>query len=59
MVYIRVAELPSDTGTVCKVMQPVTLLHQTGAKTRCHGTGQPPPGAVVIAVGVICFMERV
>ncbi|BDO89277.1 hypothetical protein TUM9757_17210 [Escherichia coli] len=59
MVRIRVAEPASDTGAVCKVMQPVTLLHQTGTKTGPHCAGKPPPGAVVIAVGVICFMERV
>lgn len=59
MVRIRVAELPLDTGPVCKVMQLVTLLHQTGAETGCHGAGESPLGAVVIVVGVICLMERV
>ncbi len=54
MVRIRIAEPPSDTGTVGKVMQAVTLLHQTGAKTGRHGAGQPPPGAVVIVVGKCC-----
>ncbi|EGR70762.1 hypothetical protein HUSEC_29289, partial [Escherichia coli O104:H4 str. LB226692] len=41
----------SDTGAVGKVMQPVTLLHQTCPETGRHGAGQPPPGAVVIVVG--------
>ena len=59
MVRIRVAEPASDTGAVGKVIQPVTLLHQTGAKTGCYGAGQPPPGAVVIVVGIICLMVRV
>ena len=44
VVRICVAEPASDTGAVCKVMQAVTLLHQTGAKTGRHGAGQPPPG---------------
>ncbi|AEE55901.1 conserved hypothetical protein [Escherichia coli UMNK88] len=39
MVRIRVAEPASDTGTVGKVMQPVTLLHQTCPKTGRHGAG--------------------
>ena len=51
MVCIRIVEPAPDTGAVCKVMQPVTLLHQTGAETGRHGAGQPPPGAVVIVVG--------
>ena len=36
MVCIRIAEPASDTGAVCKVMQLIALLHQTGAKTGCH-----------------------
>lgn len=47
MVCIRIAEPASDTGAVGKVMQPVTLLHQTCPETGRHGAGQPPPGAVV------------
>ncbi|KDZ55804.1 hypothetical protein AB44_1254 [Escherichia coli 3-073-06_S1_C2] len=39
MVRIRVAEPASDTGAVGKVMQPVTLLHQTCPKTGRHGAG--------------------
>ncbi|EGR71286.1 hypothetical protein HUSEC_26406, partial [Escherichia coli O104:H4 str. LB226692] len=39
VVCIRVAEPASDTGTVGKVMQPVTLLHQTGAETGRHCAG--------------------
>ena len=39
MVRICIVELPSDTGAVGKVMQPVTLLHQTGAKTGRRGAG--------------------
>nr|AAL67390.1 unknown [Escherichia coli] len=42
MVCIRVAEPASDTGTVGKVMQPVTLLHQTCPETRRHGARQAP-----------------
>ncbi|GAB8132354.1 hypothetical protein OkiPb00241_21860 [Escherichia coli] len=52
MVCICVAEAAADTGAVGKVMQPVTLLHQTGAKTGFHCAGKPPPGAVVIVVGM-------
>ncbi|GHK79192.1 hypothetical protein ECZU15_01240 [Escherichia coli] len=52
MVCICVAEAASDTGAVGKVMQAVTLLHQTGAKTGPHCAGKPPPGAVVIVVGM-------
>ncbi len=44
MVRIRIAEPPSDTGAVCKVMQPVTLLHQTCPETGRHGAGQPTGG---------------
>ncbi len=44
MVCIRIAEPASDTGAVCKLMQPVTLLHQTGAETGRHGAGQPHQG---------------
>ena len=54
MVCIRIAEPASDTGAVGKVMQPVTLLHQTCPETGRHGAGQPPPGAVVIVVGKCC-----
>ncbi|EHX23779.1 hypothetical protein ECDEC12E_3736 [Escherichia coli DEC12E] len=39
VVRIRVAEPASDTGAVCKVMQPVTLLHQTCTETGRHGAG--------------------
>ncbi len=39
MVRIRVAEPASDTGTVCKVMQPVPFLHQTCPETGRHGAG--------------------
>ncbi len=39
VVRICIAEQASDTGTVGKVMQPVTLLHQTGAETGRHGAG--------------------
>ena len=39
MVRIRIAEPTSDTGAVGKVMQPVTLLHQTGAETGRHCAG--------------------
>ena len=59
MVRIRIAEPASDTGAVCKVMQPVTLLHQTCPETGRHGAGQPPPGAVVIVVGKCCPGECV
>ncbi len=59
MVRIRIAEPASDTGAVCKVMQPVTLLHQTCPETGRHGTGQPPPGAVVIVIGMRCPGECV
>ncbi len=52
MVCICVAEAASDTGAVGKVMQAVTLLHQTGTKTGPHCAGKPPPGAVVIVVGM-------
>ena len=38
-VRIRISEPASDTGTVGKVMQPVTLLHQTGAETGRHCAG--------------------
>ena len=54
VVRIRVAEPASDTGAVGKVMQPVTLLHQTCPETGRHGAGQPPPGAVVVVVGMRC-----
>ena len=54
VVRIRVAEPPSDTGAVGKVMQPVAFLYQTGTKTGRHGAGQSPPGAVVIVVGKRC-----
>ncbi|KDV40625.1 hypothetical protein BU55_18365 [Escherichia coli O146:H21 str. 2010C-3325] len=59
MVRIRVAEQASDTGAVGKVMQAVTLLHQTCPETGRHGAGQPPPGAVVIVVGMRCSGECV
>ena len=39
MVCICVAEAASDTGAVGKVMQAVTLLHQTGAETGRHCAG--------------------
>ncbi|KUT60555.1 hypothetical protein AWF01_26110, partial [Escherichia coli] len=39
MVCIRVAELPSDTGAVGKVMQLIALLHQTCPETGRHGAG--------------------
>ena len=52
MVCICVAEAASDTGAVGKVMQAVTLLHQTSAKTGPHCAGKPPPGAVVIVIGM-------
>ncbi|SQP08916.1 Uncharacterised protein [Escherichia coli] len=51
MVRICIAEPASDTGAVGKVMQPVTLLHQTCPETGRHGAGQSPPEAVVIVVG--------
>ncbi len=44
VVCIRVAEPASDTGAVGKVMQPVTLLHQTCPETGRHGAGQPHQG---------------
>ncbi len=59
MVRIRVAEPASDTGAVGKVMQPVTLLHQTGAETGCHGAGQSPPGVAVVVIGMSCPGECV
>ena len=59
MVCIRIAEPAPDTGAVCKVMQPVTLLQQTGAETGRHGAGQPPPGAVFVVVGKRCSGECV
>ncbi|GAB0987560.1 hypothetical protein BT08F36_30570 [Escherichia coli] len=52
VVRICISEPASDTGAVGKVMQAVTLLHQTGAKTGPHCAGKPPPGAVVIVVGM-------
>ncbi len=51
MVRIRIAEPASDTGAVGKVMQPVTLLHQTGPETGRHGAGQPHRG------GLCCCRE--
>ncbi|MGC6745456.1 hypothetical protein ACP0HM_17375 [Escherichia coli] len=54
MVCICIAEPASDTGAVGKVMQPVTLLHQTCPETGRHGAGQSPPEAVVIVVGMRC-----
>ncbi len=59
MVRIRIAEPASDTGAVGKVMQPVTLLHQTGPETGRHGAGQPPPGEVFVVVGKRCSGECV
>lgn len=59
VVRICIAEQASDTGAVGKVMQPVTLLHQTCPETGRHGAGQPPPGAVVIVVGKCCPGECV
>ncbi|EGB86214.1 hypothetical protein HMPREF9542_04368, partial [Escherichia coli MS 117-3] len=59
VVRICIAEQASDTGAVGKVMQPVTLLHQTCPKTGRHGAGQSPPGAVVIVVGKRCPGECV
>ena len=56
---IRVAEPASDTSAVCKVMQPVTLLHQTGAETGRHGAGKSPPGTVMIVIGMRCPGECV
>ena len=44
MVCIRIAEPASDTGAVGKVMQPVTLLHQTCPETGRHGAGQHTGG---------------
>ncbi|EFK20204.1 hypothetical protein HMPREF9530_03199, partial [Escherichia coli MS 21-1] len=38
-VRICIAGQASDTGAVGKVMQPVTLLHQTGAETGRHCAG--------------------
>ena len=52
MVCIRIAEPASDAGAVGKVMQAVTLLHQTGAKTGSSLCRAAPPGAVVIVVGM-------
>ncbi|OAC27285.1 hypothetical protein RIKO2351_134c00010 [Escherichia coli] len=54
VVRICIAEPASDTGTVGKVMQPVTLLHQTGAETGRHCAGWSPPGMVVIVIGMRC-----
>ncbi len=59
VVRICIAEQASDTGAVGKVMQPVTLLHQTCPETGRHGAGQSPPEAVVMVVGIICLMEFV
>ena len=59
MVCIRIAEPASDTGAVCKLMQPVTLLHQTCPETGRHGAGQSPPGAAAIVVGMSCPGECV
>ncbi|BDW62127.1 hypothetical protein JNE120442_45720 [Escherichia coli] len=59
MVCICVAEPPSDTGAVGKVMQPVAFLYQTCPKTGRHGAGQSPLGAVVIVVGKRCPGECV
>lgn len=59
VVRIYVAEPASDTGAVCKVMQAVTLLYQSGPETGRHGAGQPPLGAVVIVVGRRCPGECV
>ena len=59
VVRICIAVQASDTGAVGKVMQPVTLLHQTCPETGRHGAGQPPPGAVVIVVGKCCPGECV
>ena len=44
MVRIRVAEPASDTGAVGKVMQPVTLLHQTAPKQGVTVQGSPQGG---------------
>lgn len=44
VVRICIAEQASDTGAVGKVMQPVTLLHQTCPETGRHGAGQPTVG---------------
>ncbi len=44
MVCIRIAEPASDAGAVGKVMQAVTLLHQTGGKTGPHCAGSPHQG---------------
>ncbi|GCZ64129.1 hypothetical protein HmCmsJML175_01026 [Escherichia coli] len=54
MIRIRVAKLPPDTGAVGKVMQLIALLHQTCPETGRHGAGEPPPGAVVVVVGMRC-----
>ena len=59
VVRICIAEQASNTGAVGKVMQPVTLLHQTCPETGRHGAGQPSPGAVVIVVGKCCPGECV
>ena len=56
---ICIAEQASDTDAVGKVMEAVTLLHQTCPETGRHGAGQPPPGVAVVVIGMSCPGECV
>jgi hypothetical protein len=44
MAQIRIAELSVKIRAVSQVMQAVSLLDQTGTKTRGDTASEPPPG---------------
>ncbi len=59
MVCIRIAEPASDTGAVCKVMQPVTPPAPDVPRNRASRCRAAPPGAVFVVVGKRCPGECV
>ncbi|GHK84842.1 hypothetical protein ECZU17_07790 [Escherichia coli] len=53
MVRIRVAEPASDTGAVCKVMQPVTLQTRRAPKQGVTVQGSPHQGRSLLLSGCV------
>ncbi len=58
MAQIRIAELSVKIRAVSQVMQAVSLLDQTGTKTRGDTASEPHQGSLISCVVIVVFFDK-